>query len=263
MVKRSLAWLPVYSVVLGLIALLGLVALAGQIKPLTVNGKPNTNTIIPNLFEHVFPHWFTGVAFATIVIGALVPSAVMSIAAANLFTRNIYKEYLRRDASEREQAEVSKIASLVVKLGAVLFILILQPQFSINLQLIGGVIILQTLPAVFVGLYTRWPHRAGLIAGWAAGMAAGVWMLYVTPNPAVRQAHWGGSAFAFSHLGIHTKEAIYTGFVAVVVNLVVVAVVSLVAKAFRVPDGTDATATADYFTDEGDDVSPVPEVIVA
>jgi SSS family solute:Na+ symporter len=262
-VKRSLAWLPVYSIVLGLIALLGLVALAGKIKPLTVNGKPNTNTIIPNLFEHVFPHWFTGVAFATIVIGALVPSAVMSIAAANLFTRNIYKEYLRRDASDREQAEVSKIASLVVKLGAVLFILILQPQFSINLQLIGGVIILQTLPAVFVGLYTRWPHRAGLIAGWAAGMASGVWMLYVTPNPAVKQAHWGGSAFAFSHLGIHTKEAIYTGFVAVVVNLAVVAVVSLLAKAFRVPDGADATATADYFTDEGDDVSPVPEVIVA
>jgi len=36
-------------------------------------------------------------AFATIIIGALVPSAVMSIAAANLFTRNLYKEYPRRE----------------------------------------------------------------------------------------------------------------------------------------------------------------------
>ena len=53
--------------------------------------------MVPNLFQHMFPHWFTGVAFATIVIGALVPAAFMSIAAANLFTRNIYKEYLRRD----------------------------------------------------------------------------------------------------------------------------------------------------------------------
>jgi len=264
-VKRSIAWLPVYSIVLGLIALLGVVALAAHVKPLVSNGKANTNTIIPGLFEQVFPHWLAGIAFATIIIGALVPSAVMSIAAANLFTRNIYKEYLRRQADDAEQARVSKITSLAVKVGAILFILLLQPQFSINLQLIGGVIILQTLPAVFVGLYTSWPHRAGLLCGWAAGMVTGVWMLYVTPNPAAKQAHWGGSSFAFSHLGMHTSVALYTGFVAVVVNLVVVAAVSVIAKAFRVPDGVDATAEEDYFTDEEDVTAPAvpPEVALA
>ena len=56
--------------------------------------------MVPLLFEHMFPSWFAGVAFAMIVIGALVPAAIMSIAAANLFTRNIYKEYLRRDATD-------------------------------------------------------------------------------------------------------------------------------------------------------------------
>jgi SSS family solute:Na+ symporter len=265
-VKRSIAWLPLYSIVLALIALLGLAALAAGIKPLTSsNGKPNTNTIIPLLFEHVVPHWFAGVAFATIVIGALVPSAMMSIAAANLFTRNIYKEYLRRDAGDREQTTVSKITSLAVKVGALLFILFLQPQFSINLQLIGGVIILQTLPSVFVGLYTRWMHRAGLLAGWLAGMVTSVWMLYVTANPATGQAHWGGSAFALSHLGLDTKVALYTGFVGVLVNLAVVGIVSLAAKALRVPDGADATAPDDYFTDEHDvtEQEAPPEVALA
>ncbi len=264
-VKRSIAWLPLYSVVLALIALLGLVALAANIKPLTAGGKANTNTIIPLLFEHVFPHWFAGVAFATIVIGALVPSAMMSIAAANLFTRNIYKEYLRRDAGDREQTLVSKISSLAVKVGALLFILFLQPQFSINLQLIGGVIILQTLPSVFVGLYTRWMHRTGLLAGWLAGMVTSVWMLYITANPAAHQAHWGGSAFALSHLGLHTKVALYTGFVGVVVNLAVVVLVTLAARALRVPDGADATAPSDYFTDESDMTEPAvpPEVALA
>ncbi|HEX4290443.1 MAG TPA: sodium:solute symporter [Trebonia sp.] len=256
-VRRSLAWLPVYSIVLALIALLGLVALAGKIKPLVVNGKANTNTIIPALFEGTFPHWFAGVAFATIIIGALVPSAVMSIAAANLFTRNIYKEYLRKNATDAEEARVSRITSLAVKAGAILFILLLQPQFSINLQLIGGVIILQALPSVFIGVYTRWPHRAGLLAGWAAGMTTGIWMLYVTPNVAAKQAHWGGSAFALSHLGLHTEQGLYTGFIAVVVNLAVTAIVSLAAKALKVPDGIDATATTDYFTDE-DDMTGVP-----
>jgi SSS family solute:Na+ symporter len=263
-VKRSLAALPIYSLALGLIALLGLMAIADKILPLTgANGKPDTNTVVPNLFQHVFPHWFAGVAFATIVIGALVPSAVMSIAAANLFTRNVYKEYFRRTASPKEEAQVSKIASLVVKAGAVLFILVLQPQFSVNLQLIGGVIILQTLPSVFIGLYTHWPHRAALVAGWAAGMACGVWMLYVTGNPAIKQAHWGGSAFALSHLGLDTKVSIYTGFVAVAVNLIVVFALSAVFKAIKAADGTDQTTALDYFTDEGD-AEPIPtEVAVA
>ena len=112
------------------------------------------------------------------------------------------------------------------------------------MQLIGGVIILQTLPSVFVGLYTGWMHRAGLLAGWLAGMVTSVWMLYVTPDPAAGQAHWGGSAFALSHLGLDTKVALYTGFVGVLVNLAVVGIVSLAAKALRVPDGAGATAPA-------------------
>ena len=255
-VKKSIAWLPAYSFVLALIALLGLVALAAHTVPLVSGGKANTNTIIPLLFEHVVPHWFAGIAFATIVIGALVPSAMMSIAAANLFTRNIYKEYIRRDASDREQTTVSKWTSLVVKLGALGFILYLNPQFSINLQLIGGVIVLTTLPAVFIGLYTHWFHKAGLIAGWLAAMVCSVLMLYVTANPAAKQAHWGGSSFALSHLGWHTEVTLYTGFISVIINLVVAAVVTLIAKALRVPDGVDETKPADYFTDEHDVAEP-------
>ena len=58
-------------------------------------GTVDSNTVVPLLFDQQFPAWFAGVAFAAIGIGALVPAAIMSIAAANLFTRNIYKEYLR------------------------------------------------------------------------------------------------------------------------------------------------------------------------
>ena len=100
-IKRNMAALPAYSFLLGLIALLGFMAIAAGIKPVTgSNGKPDGNTVVPLLFDHIFPSWFTGVAYAAIGIGALVPAAIMSIAAANLFTRNIYKEYIRRDASE-------------------------------------------------------------------------------------------------------------------------------------------------------------------
>ena len=57
-----------------------------------------------------FPSWFAGVAFAAIAIGALVPAAIMSIAAANTFTRNIYKEWLKQGRDARPQeAKVSKL----------------------------------------------------------------------------------------------------------------------------------------------------------
>src|SRR5215213_6939079 len=90
-IRRNMAALPAYSFVLGLLALLGLMAIAAGVKPLNSGGKPDSNTVVPLLFDQMFPDWFAGIAFAAIGIGALVPAAIMSIAAANLFTRNVYR----------------------------------------------------------------------------------------------------------------------------------------------------------------------------
>ena len=95
----------------------------------------------------MFPAWFAGVAFAAIAIGALVPAAIMSIAAANTFSRNIYKEWLKPDATPQQEAKVSKLMSLVVKAFALVFVLTLDKQNAINFQLLGGIWILQTFPA--------------------------------------------------------------------------------------------------------------------
>jgi len=252
-IKRNMAALPAYSLVLGLLALLGYMAIAAGVKPTTsLTNKPDNNTIVPLLFDKMFSDWFAGVAFAAIAIGALVPAAIMSIAAANLFTRNIYREYFRPDATPKEEAQVSKIASLVVKAGALLAIIALDPQNSIDLQLIGGVIILQTLPAVVLGLYTRWFHRWALLLGWAAGMATGLWMLWTISNPLAQKAHFAGSQFPLSKWGFDTKVTIYVGIVAVAVNLLVALVLSLVLRAMRAPAGVDATAETDYHVEAGD-----------
>ncbi|GAA2689914.1 monocarboxylate uptake permease MctP [Actinoplanes palleronii] len=253
-IKRNMSALPAYSFLLGLIALLGYMAIAAGVKPLpgAKPGSVDSNTVVPLLFDLHFPPWFAGVAFAAIGIGALVPAAIMSIAAANLFTRNIYKEYLRKDATPAQEAGVAKITSLVVKIGAVAFIVFLDPQFSIDLQLIGGVIILQTGPSVILGLYGRWLHRGALIAGWAAGMGLAFWMLWQIPNAATGRKHFGGSAFALSEFGFDTPKTIYVGFVAVLVNLAVAVLVTFLLRALKTPEGVDGTAKDDYFADEGD-----------
>jgi SSS family solute:Na+ symporter len=105
---------------------------------------------------------------------------------------------------------------------------------------------------VALGLVTRWFHRGGLIAGWAAGMAAGIWMLYRIPNPATKKTHFGGSAYPLNDIGLDTKMTVYVGVIALAVNLVVAVVVSVVLKAAKTADGVDLTRTDDYHADEGD-----------
>ena len=168
-IRRNASILPAYSFVLGLLALLGWVAIAAGTQPIGVDGKPNPQLVIPQLFEDSFASWFAGVAFAAVAIGALVPAAIMSIAAANTFTRNIYKEWIKPDATHAEEAKVSKIASLVVKAFALVFVLTLDRQNAINFQLLGGIWILQTFPVIVFSLYTRWFHKWALLAGWAVG----------------------------------------------------------------------------------------------
>jgi SSS family solute:Na+ symporter len=190
-----------------------------------------------------------------------VPAAIMSIAAANLFTRNVYKEYLHKDASPAEEARVSRLASLVVKAGAVVVILVLDPQFSIDLQLIGGVIIVQTLPAIVIGLYSRVLHAWGLLAGWALGLASGMYMLYDTPNATTGKAHFGGPQYALSNFGIDTKVTLYTGLIAIAVNLLVAILVTAVVRAMRrAPELEDRTMPEDYEVEAGDPgVRDIPE----
>jgi solute:Na+ symporter, SSS family len=259
-IKRNMVALPAYSLVLGLLALLGYAAIAADTKPIVnaATGRADSNTVIPMLFEGQFPSWFAGIAFAAIGIGALVPAAIMSIAAANLWTRNIYKAYLHRDATTEQECRQAKIASLVVKFGAVALIVLIDPQYSIDLQLIGGVIILQTLPMVAIALYTRWLHTWGLVAGWVVGMGWGLTLLYGIPNPASGKQHFGGSALALNKLSIlgwqpfaGSPTQIYVGFVALIGNLVVAVLITIVLRQLRVFNGTDETTPQDYLQDEG------------
>lgn len=238
-IKRNAAYLPVYSFLLGLIALLGFMALAAGVKPDPTYGP---QFAVPALFNLMFPPWFAGVGFAAIAIGALVPAAIMSIATANLFTRNIYREYLRPDATPRDEARMAKLSSLVIKFGALAFILLLENarQEAINLQLLGGVWILQTLPTVVFGLYTRWFHRWALLTGWLVGMVGGTWM--------AASQHFT-SIFPLQLAGGTVRG--YTGFYALLLNVLLATFLTPVFNALGMSRGVDATRPADYLRERG------------
>ena len=118
-IRRNAAMLPAYSLVLGLIALLGYMARATPaVNAGVAAGGGNVQLSVPLLFQHMFPAWFAGIGYSAIVIGALVPAAIMSIAAANLFTRSIYHEFVNPDATPARETRVARLAWLIIKVGA-------------------------------------------------------------------------------------------------------------------------------------------------
>ncbi|MGX4770709.1 monocarboxylate uptake permease MctP [Bradyrhizobium guangdongense] len=212
-IRKNAMLLPAYTLLLGLLALLGYMGHAAGLK------LASNNDVVPELFKTLFPSWFAGFAFAAIAIGALVPAAVMSIGAANLFTRNFWKVWIDPKVTPAGEAKVAKITSMLVKVGALLAILFMPTQFALDLQLLGGLWILQTLPALIFGLYLNWFSSTALLTGWAVGLAGGSWLAWSDGLKPLHGIDFGAG-----------KVAIYTGLLALALNIVVAVVVNLVLK---------------------------------
>jgi solute:Na+ symporter, SSS family len=233
-VRRNAAMLPAYSFLLGLIALLGYIALAAGVV------TKNANEAVPLLFLKMFPEWFAGFCLAAVAIGALVPAAIMSIAASNLFTRNLYGALVRRKMLPEEESKMAKVVSLVVKFGALLFVLKLPAPYAIEMQLLGGIWMGQLFPSVVLGVFTRWFNPWALLIGWAAGMFSGTAMaVSLGLKSSVYPLH------VWSFLGGDTY-AMYAAVPALILNLVVSVVLTVVFRAVKVDAGTDVTDAAAY-----------------
>jgi SSS family solute:Na+ symporter len=219
-IRKNAIFLPAYTVLLGLIALLGYMAYAAHLS------VKSNNDVVPALFSALFPSWFAGFAFSAVAIGALVPAAVMSIGAANLFTRNFWKPYVNSQVTPAQEEKVAKLASLAVKIGALLCILLMPTKFALDLQLLGGVWILQTFPSLVFGLFSRRLGAPALLAGWFAGIVAGTWTAYADGIKPVHSFMVGADKFS-----------VYTGLLALALNVIV----AIAVQAFL---RTPAAATA-------------------
>ena len=239
-IRRNAALLPAYSLVLGLLSLLGFMAIAYGVQQMPEYAagfkRYGNNFSIPALILAAFPSWFVGLAFAAIAIGALVPAAIMSIATANLFTRNIYREFIRPDCTDAEESRVAKLASLVVKAGALVFIFALDLPYALQLQLLGGIWIIQILPSVVLALYTRMLHGWALLIGWAVGTGLGTWMAWTL----------GFKAAIYPLTLFGTTVPCYIAVSSLVVNIVVAAVLSVIFNAIASDRHKDWTVAEDY-----------------
>jgi solute:Na+ symporter, SSS family len=226
-IRRNAALLPIYSLMLGLLALLGYCAVAAGIQ------AKDANNVVPLLFARFFPSWFAGVADSAVVVGALVPAAIMCIGASNLFASNVFREF----HPERSPVEtlVAKMLTLAICALALLFIFFVPVPYAIDFQLLGGALMLQVFPAFVFGLWTRWFHPKALLAGWVCGLAASCAMAYASRfDPNFTLHAFGGSL---------------TGFIALyglLLNLLVSTLATFLLRAVRFAAGADSTSAGDF-----------------
>ncbi|MDZ4791148.1 MAG: sodium:solute symporter family protein [Hyphomicrobiales bacterium] len=219
-IRRNAIALPAYSIVLAMIALLGLMGHAAGLK------LSNPQDVVPQLFLKFFPDWFSGFAFAAIAIGALVPAAIMSIGAANTFTRNVWKPFVNPSLEGAEEAFIAKVVSVVVKVGALAVILLMPTKFAIDLQLLGGVWMIQIFPAIIFGLFTRLFSGWALLAGLIAGLASGTYLV------------WGPALTPIVPLG---SVSVYAGLYALTINIAISASLSIIVIMMKRGSFSDAS----------------------
>jgi SSS family solute:Na+ symporter len=183
-VRRNMMLLPAYSFVLGLLLLLGyaatVVSFAGHPEAEAGLRAFGPDDAIPALMLVSLPRWLVGVGAAALVAGALVPASVMSIASANLVVRNLLPRAGKDAGAGVESSRWARRIALGVMTLALLLVLTVPFSYAIDFQLLGGVWILQTLPAVGLAFARRRPPAVLLLAGWLVGIASGTWFVAAT-----------------------------------------------------------------------------------
>ncbi len=243
-IEKNAMTLPAFSLLLGLLALLGFMAVAAGVgtDPTFAAGFKayGASYAVPAIIAKSFPDWFLGFAMAGIAIGGLVPASVMAIGSGNILTRDIWGEFVHVGTDEQRKAretEIGKIFALLMIAASLIFVFLLPNQFIIQFQLLGGVWVLQTFPAVALSLF--W-HRAftgwSLFIGWLVGIVSGTWM--------VADLHFASTTVTVHIFGITIP--MYAALASFILNLVVTWVLALIFKGANVDKVQDETVPADY-----------------
>src|SRR6266566_3759246 len=213
--RLSTSMLPLYGLGLAFLALFGVLVYSFPSAMTFLSQFPASSRgiyVVPAMILYTLPGWLAGIALLGVFVGGLVPAAIMAIAQANLLTRNIVKEF-KKDLTPKGESQIAKWASAIFKFIALGFVFAVPATYAIQLQLLGGVLILQLLPSLFLGLYTGWFRKEALIVGLLAGIGSGLTMAVI--------ANAANGAFTTSLFNTGIFSSLYIAVIALAVNLVV------------------------------------------
>ena len=197
--RRNAVIMPLYSITLPLIFLVGFAAL------LVMPGLSNGDMSLLTIVRKTYPAWFLGVIGGAGAITAMVPAAILTLTAATLFTKNFYRPVFAPNMTDDQVAKMAKI--LVVVISAItLYFALYSSTTLVSLLLLGYSGVTQFFPGVIFGLYWRRVTMPGVFVGMIVGVAIVAYLMLNKMDP---------------FMGLHA------GFFALCVNFVVTTVISL------------------------------------
>jgi SSS family solute:Na+ symporter len=203
-VRRNASVLPLYQLALCPVILVGFTcaAKAAEDPAFAASITKPDHAMLIALVDH-FPRWFAGLIGAGGLAASISTASALILTAANLLSRNVVR-VLHPGMDDVRAAWLGRFLVPVVTACAVL-LAFAAPEMLVSLLLTGFSGISQFVPAVLLGLFSRWPTGPGILAGLLAGLGV------------VGACHVAGESLV---LGIHP------GFAGLVVNVVVLVVVS-------------------------------------
>jgi solute:Na+ symporter, SSS family len=213
--RRNAMVLPIYQLILLFVFFVGF---AASLKVPGLKGG-DIDLSLFRLSIQSFDPWFVGVIGAAGVLTALVPGSMILTTASTLLANDIYRGALARQAPDAAVAKLARYMVPVVALVAVLFTLH-GGETIVALLLMGYNFVTQLFPALVCSLAAR--NRVTK-QGAFCGIAVGVLVVTVTTLMHVSV----GQLLPFLP---DTLKDVNIGFVALTLNVIVLAIVSAVTQ---------------------------------
>jgi SSS family solute:Na+ symporter len=216
--RKNAIILPIYQLVLLFVFFVGFAAIL-QVPGL--KGAEGDLSLL-KLSIKTFDPWFIGIIGAAGLLTAIVPGSMILMAAATLFAKNIYKVFVP-SASDQQITSLAKYLVPVVALIAVYFTF-RGGDTLVTLLLMGYSLVTQLFPALVCSLSKRnFVTKQGAFIGILAGVLT---VAYITISNSTIGTLFPSLPQAVKDLNV--------GIIALVVNVVVMTVVSLVTKSSSV-----------------------------
>ncbi|MDR3561625.1 MAG: sodium:solute symporter family protein [Negativicutes bacterium] len=201
--RKNAVIMPLYTITMPLIFFVGFTAI------LIVPGLSNGDLALLTIVRQSYPVWVLGIIGAAGALTAMVPAAILILAAATLFAKNFYREIISPDMTDDQVAKLARLLVIVITLVA-LYFAIYSSTTLVNLLLLGYAGVTQFLPGVLFGLYWDRVTKPGVFTGLVVGIATVAALVLGKMDP---------------FYGINA------GFFALCVNFIITVVVSLMTPA--------------------------------
>jgi len=138
------------------------------------------NMSVLNISEYVGGKWLMAIGAAGAVAAVLSTSAGLMITTASTISHDLYKVFINKNATERQELSIAKITTLVMSgIAVVLAVLLKDQNVAWLVTLAFGIAASAIFPAMMANLWWKRATRQGVIASIATGLIVSVVFIYM------------------------------------------------------------------------------------